>query len=757
MAPRKSRNLYPMNYSGYRSPPIHGVPIGGGHSGGSRVLRGTSIGNLLISIVLLGLAAGYALAFGDHGNLLPLLQQITGAQFAVVVSAIALSVLLGAARLKALAGEFGHSLRFSTSVQVVAASQAAANFFFQIYGQIVSRGLLLKRHGVPYSTTVLVTLLERLVGLAVLLTLATLGALMVFGQITIRLDKGGAELVRTLAGLAVASAAVLWALKRSGHLGRGVELLGGIVKARAIVLTTLYTLAIQAATLVSFTVAALALAPDIGLLNLVAASTVVMLASALPISFGGWGVRELSAVIVLGAVGVSPEAALAAAVLIGVLSLGVVIALGSLAWLPHAEARAPRAGILEYKPEALSTATLLGWTIPLLVAALLFFQIHVPVGQGAVNVCLADPLIVVGAGLFLLQLKRGETSWKVEHLGLYAASCFIVILLGYVHGWIVFGSNPWAATKLFGWLVLAAYAMCGALIVRVAGDRGRDAACWALIGALIGIAVLEYARYAAAEAGLKLLVPYSPRIAGFAQDANAFAFQVVAVIAVILVVCREGAGKLALLAGCFTALWLSGSRSAALAGAVMLALALYLRPRRAKIVALAVLAAATLVVLPLLIPDLPGARPALTSTIMLQPRPLAINEHWMTIETAWGLFLSSPLIGSGLGYFVEHFPRADGSSLIVHSSYLWVLAELGLVGFAVLGASALGLWRSVWRRVASDDGCQLALLLLTALATMSLVQDMLFQRVTYFILGLALALASTRTPHFEVSSGATGP
>jgi O-antigen ligase len=129
----------------------------------------------------------------------------------------------------------------------------------------------------------------------------------------------------------------------------------------------------------------------------------------------------------------------------------------------------------------------------------------------------------------------------------------------------------------------------------------------------------------------------------------------------------------------------------------------------------------------------------------------------MTIETAWRLFLSSPLIGSGLGYFVEHFPRANGSSLIIHSSYLWVLAELGLVGLAVFGASALGLWRSVWRRVATDDGCQLALLLLAALATMSLVQDMLFQRVTYFILGLALALASARASHVETGGGHAGP
>ena len=53
-----------------------------------------------------------------------------------------------------------------------------------------------------------------------------------------------------------------------------------------------------------------ALAPHIGIASLAAASCIVMLAASLPISFGGWGLRELSAVVALQAIGLTSASAL---------------------------------------------------------------------------------------------------------------------------------------------------------------------------------------------------------------------------------------------------------------------------------------------------------------------------------------------------------------------------------------------------------------------------------------------------------------
>lgn len=58
----------------------------------------------------------------------------------------------------------------------------------------------------------------------------------------------------------------------------------------------------------------------------------VLLAAALPLSLGGWGVREAAAVPMLGLAGISATGALAIALLFGLTQL-VMAGLGSLAWL----------------------------------------------------------------------------------------------------------------------------------------------------------------------------------------------------------------------------------------------------------------------------------------------------------------------------------------------------------------------------------------------------------------------------------------
>ena len=52
----------------------------------------------------------------------------------------------------------------------------------------------------------------------------------------------------------------------------------------------------------------------------------------LPISFGGWGVREIAFVYLLGAAGVSAEAALSLSIAFGLLRV-LVGAIGGLTWL----------------------------------------------------------------------------------------------------------------------------------------------------------------------------------------------------------------------------------------------------------------------------------------------------------------------------------------------------------------------------------------------------------------------------------------
>ena len=70
----------------------------------------------------------------------------------------------------------------------------------------------------------------------------------------------------------------------------------------------------------------------IPLATLFAFTTAALLMAMLPISFGGWGVREIAFVYLLGAAGVSAEAALSLSIAFGLLRV-LVGAIGGLTWL----------------------------------------------------------------------------------------------------------------------------------------------------------------------------------------------------------------------------------------------------------------------------------------------------------------------------------------------------------------------------------------------------------------------------------------
>src|SRR3546814_10330282 len=113
-----------------------------------------------------------------------------------------------------------------------------------------------------------------------------------------------------------------------------------------------------------------------------------MFAASLPISIAGWGVREISSVVALSAVGVDPAAALVTSVLIGIGSMSVVAVL---AGLSLASSRQKAASVTAAPRTAIDYAHLLSIAVPLAVAVLIFFQVHIPVGTGSLNVNLAAP------------------------------------------------------------------------------------------------------------------------------------------------------------------------------------------------------------------------------------------------------------------------------------------------------------------------------------------------------------------------------
>lgn len=108
---------------------------------------------------------------------------------------------------------------------------------------------------------------------------------------------------------------------------------------------------------------------------------------------------------------------------------------------------------------------------------------------------------------------------------------------------------------------------------------------------------------------------------------------------------------------------------------------------------------------------------------------------------AIALWKTSPVIGAGLGTFLEYQAQRYGQFMdVVDNSPLWLLSETGLIGlmvfFGFYGFSVYGLIRA-------GDPLSLSLVgVLLAFGLFCLLHEMLYTRFLWFFLGLALGLKS---------------
>jgi lysylphosphatidylglycerol synthetase-like protein (DUF2156 family) len=83
--------------------------------------------------------------------------------------------------------------------------------------------------------------------------------------------------------------------------------------------------------------------------------------------------------------------------------------------------------------------------------------------------------------------------------------------------------------------------------------------------------------------------------------------------------------------------------------------------------------------------------------------------------------------------------RTTGLPLVIHSTLVWLLAETGLAGTAVFLGAAWHLFSDALRH-RGDPAAALLLLILCALAVMSLAHEMLYQRAFWLLPGAVLAM-----------------
>ncbi len=718
----------------------------------------------------------------DVKDVLNLLPKITpAALFQVTILAI-LANLFAWAR----SGSMLKAFHFSVGWRPLFLAFAAGNLTtlaFNVFGQSLSRAIVLQASGIPFGISVLATYVERILAAGILLIFSLVGAWILFSGLAIDFNQGIGDLVAAGFGIVVVTISVaLIALRKHALTGS----MAGLRLLLRLGPSTAWTMLGHAAGLGAYLILFEALDPTSISIKLISALAIVMLATSLPISFAGFGLRELSAAATLAFVGIPAETAVACSILVGIIYIAVAGLFG-LAALPFASGKRALRSIDETSSDAdvkvarsFVTDTLIIQCLSIACAVLIFFRVRAPATDQNVliNINVADILIFVALTVVVLMVAAGRLrSLFPLHVSV-ALAVLTAAIAGGLLGSVIYGHLAgWALyTRGVGWVVLLGYAALGAATTRLAGDTGRTDVANSLMVAAVTICGLQLVTLAVSFLHpLPTYVIFYP-LQGFANNQNAFTFDL-AISGVLLIAARHlgalherQAVFICSIAVIFTTIFLTESRTGILFLIVLAAMDFAhsrISPVRAPTTspAITMAVAAVFVALTFVIPvssqtashvpvlsrqssalvlsqNNPAAPPAVETTRLNHPH--ADQERWDTILGGLQAWKNHPLFGAGIGAYFESIRRLGDVPKGIHSIYIWFLSEMGIVGLLALLTSAAILTYSGWTAIATLESRWgfTALGSLVLMGIGGLAQDFSYQRIFWFVLGLSLATPS---------------
>ena len=205
------------------------------------------------------------------------------------------------------------------------------------------RVYLAYRTGITKTGAIHGILIDRLMGLFVVLALATIFLAPLLAGLTVDFQKWFL-ITFVIAGYCGYAVLFLISGNFAGgldnlHLGRLVRALSRDARATLLTLSPggiilIISVVLQIVQIASVYFIAVALGLEVGFAAIMIALPAVLLISSLPVSLAGWGVREQSMVLALGAMGVAATDALAISVLLGLIWIVIGVP-GALVWLGY--------------------------------------------------------------------------------------------------------------------------------------------------------------------------------------------------------------------------------------------------------------------------------------------------------------------------------------------------------------------------------------------------------------------------------------
>lgn len=709
---------------------------------------------------------------------------------------------------------FGIQLPHKVISQASISGHLAGLMFISLFGQVLGRHIVLRKFGVSPIVIAMATAYERVVLVVIGGGLCAIGAAILLSraeviQFLVALSVFDIALVVTCVAIVTFLPAVIkgksWARNRRWIIKNTVsffEIAGASVVGQGLVLS-------------AFVLSIFVLEPKTDLVSAFAAAAMISFAASIPITINGWGVRELASVYMLGLIGIPDHRALATSIMIGACSTAVILLVA-----PFTLRKARRGKSAdedsETQPPEFTTRFInsdiervavssLGFA----AAVLVFFQAHLSLPSGTVNLNLADPFAFLSFAtvVALVISKRKLPEWQVDGFNLGLLLLSFLLIFGFLVGVAEIGITQWAlVNRLLGWVVLLGYISIGYLVVCYTGQHGLRRLAETVILTAFVIVVVQASARGFSTNGIDLGFNLTGNFEGYSANRNSFAFQLVVSSVLILAFSKlrtksgsyPGGVETSVLAApnavmktfrwlarslyrhryslihgtILLGIYFTGSRTGLITVAVVLVVALVLRIIDWKSIIVGMVSGvAQLALLSITLPTLRAITPSSGDGKELQ-----IATHWTgeesqsvrleTILRGLEMWWESPFLGSGLGTFIENSPKWFSGPIVIHSTPVWILSEFGLFGLITVLFVFWILIRHWLNRGITNARDRSVFLLLIVFSVFSLPHEIFYQRIFWLVLGASAATygwgeikrirAVTRVFHVITGLGAGG-
>ena len=709
------------------------------------ILRNLKATKLVFSVVLLILVLWFVPIDDVASNFLEFDLHVLAYSLILVFLNVALSTV----RLRVLLSRASTNAPFKV-VHYININSQLAGYFFSTVGQMIARNAIGSLFLDGASRFAVLTLMEKMVTAAVLFGFGLIGALIVSRSIGI-VPSSVAHI--GIISLAISAALVgVYVLGTTHGQRRYLRRIPRLIVKAGLERIAAVALLMNLLMLAAYTLLGAALAPEIPLYLLVAVFALVRLGALFPISFAGWGVRELSAGIAFGVIGMDPAIGVAVAICIGGLSLlalvlhFLIVHRYSIPRLRADRTDAPKKLNLHIER---MVALLCGLVVPVLIGV----QLRIPTESHLLSINIADPFVLVGALTFLtiwLVQLRHQRIWRIEHFNIGIICFLVMVAYGWLRGQFGYGGNHWADfNRGLGALVLMCYLFCGAMLPALLSSRFIESAV-RIIPITSSIFLILYIVFGGSleSETLELLAWHPHHFNGLIGNRNALAFVLVVMICVAL---GFGSGRqngwdhicLGLLLFLTVA---TSSRTGVICAVVAIGFGVMLGRRTLKEIAWAlaifVIANSLVYGIEFVVQNDWIRQSSVFVGDQLIGSPLhASTDRWQSYILGLAMWRDQPFIGAGLGAFIETYSDFKPRPLTIHNTALWILAEMGIVGFILFLSLPLIILRHVFRHrrftLGAADFSLLAVLITAAL--FSQTHEILYQRILWFVLGMLAA------------------